>query len=263
MAFVQDIIEWLKDFAPLDTAAEWDNTGLLLGAATGSVKRIMTCLTLSQDVASEAIAENVDLIITHHPLMLRGIKEVAGRTPEARSIIMLLKMDVAVYCPHTAFDNCRGGINDMLSAMLGVTQTTPLVTRSFRGKNVGEGRIGACNQARTLAEIAEILKRSLGISQISAVGAGNKLISKIAVVCGAGGDFIADALAKGADLLVTGECRFHDAILARDSGLALLLPGHFASERFAVEALALLLKKSFPELAFWSSKGECDPQQLL
>ena len=110
MLTVADFVRHLDAFAPSDTAAEWDNVGLLVGDANAPVERVMTCLTLTDDVAAEAIDKQCQLIVTHHPVLFRGVKKLTTNTPDGKLLLPLIRAGIAVYSPHTAFDNCPGGI---------------------------------------------------------------------------------------------------------------------------------------------------------
>ena len=112
--------------APPSLAAEWDNVGLLAGDPALPANRILTCLTITPAVVEEAIAERVELIVAHHPVMFRGVKKLTPHTPDGRLLLALLRHGIAVYSPHTSFDNCSGGINDGLARRLGLTDVQPL-----------------------------------------------------------------------------------------------------------------------------------------
>src|SRR5438105_2090147 len=120
MASVGDIVEYLDQFAPPFLAADWDNVGLLLGDRSASVQRIMTCLTVTPEVAQEAVESETHLVITHHPILFRPIQRLTTDTPEGRMLLSLIQASVAVFSPHTAFDNTAGGINDALAKRLGL-----------------------------------------------------------------------------------------------------------------------------------------------
>src|SRR5262245_48057414 len=126
MPTVADVAAALDAFAPPDLAADWDNVGLLLGDARSDVRRILTCLTVTPVVADEADAVGAQLIVTHHPILFRGAKRLTTGTAEGRAVLALARAGVAVYSPHTAFDNTRGGINDRLAAKVGLTDVRPL-----------------------------------------------------------------------------------------------------------------------------------------
>src|SRR5262245_56023320 len=130
MPSVADITAALDGFFPADIAAEWDNVGLLLGDPKSDVRRMLTCLTVTPAVAEEAVELGAQLIVTHHPILFRGVKRLTTGTAEGRAVLTLAHAGIAVYSPHTAFDNARGGINDRLAAKLGLTDVRPLRDRN-------------------------------------------------------------------------------------------------------------------------------------
>jgi putative NIF3 family GTP cyclohydrolase 1 type 2 len=120
----------LDRFAPPSTAADWDNVGLLLGDPAADVAKVMTCLTVTPDVSAEAVCEGANLIVSHHPVLFRGAKKLTPATADGAAVLPLLRAGIAVYSPHTAFDNCPGGINDNLCSRLGLTNVVPLRPRA-------------------------------------------------------------------------------------------------------------------------------------
>lgn len=134
MTTVAEITDHLKELAPLELAADWDNVGLLLGDPTATARRVMTCLTVTPDSAAEAVESGVQLIVTHHPILFRAVKRLTAATPEGRMLLSLIGHGVAVYSPHTAFDNAPGGINDILARRLGLTDVRPLRRRAAAGQ---------------------------------------------------------------------------------------------------------------------------------
>src|SRR5947209_10559757 len=118
MYTIDTIARYLAEFAPLELAAAWDNVGLLLGDRDGEVGKIMTCLTVTSDSAAEAVAEGANLIVTHHPILFRPVQRLTTDTAEGRMLRSLVRANIAVYCPHTAFDNTRDGINESLARLL-------------------------------------------------------------------------------------------------------------------------------------------------
>jgi dinuclear metal center YbgI/SA1388 family protein len=120
------LIAALETLAPPAWSESWDNTGLLLGRRTGDVSRVLTCLTLSSDVAAEAVAAGVQLVVTHHPLMFKPVQRITSDTLEGRTMLSLLEAGVAVYSPHTAWDNAPLGINHQLAELCQLQDITPL-----------------------------------------------------------------------------------------------------------------------------------------
>src|SRR4051812_41482841 len=126
MQSVAAILALLEQFAPPELAGDWDNVGLLLGDRAAEVQRVMTCLTVTPETAAEAVEAGAGLIVAHHPILFRPIKRLTTATPEGRMLLALVRAGVAVYSPHTAFDNTRGGINDALARKLGLLDVAPL-----------------------------------------------------------------------------------------------------------------------------------------
>src|SRR5262245_30146406 len=129
---LHDLLAHLRRLAPLELAADWDNVGLLLGDADAEVARVLTCLTVTPDVAAEAVDAKADLIVTHHPVLFRAAKRLTTATTEGRMLLALAHANVAVYSAHTAFDNAPGGINDMIAARLQLTDVKPLRRREWQ-----------------------------------------------------------------------------------------------------------------------------------
>src|SRR5262245_32088073 len=129
MPTVGTIADHLDAFAPPRLAADWDNVGLLVGDRDAEVRRLVTCLTVTPEVADEAAADAAQLIVTHHPVLFRPAKRLTTATAEGRMLLGLIRAGVAVYSPHTAFDNTSGGINDHIARLLGLADVKPLRPR--------------------------------------------------------------------------------------------------------------------------------------
>ena len=129
------------------------------------------------------------------------------------------------------------------------------------GTSGGEGRFGELSQPATLGELAKRAKDSLGATTVQIVGDPAQPVRTIALACGAAGEFLSDAIKRKAEVFLTGEVRFHDALAARGANVALILPGHYATERPAIEDLAAKLAAAFPGTTAWPSRDERDPLQ--
>ena len=256
MPAIEALHAFLEKFAPPRLAESWDNVGLLVGDPQAEVRRLMTCLTVTPATADEAIRDRADLIVSHHPLPFSAIKRLTADTIVGRTLLKLIAAGVAVYSPHTAFDSAAEGINQRLAAGLGLRDIAALVPHP---EGQGAGRWGRLDDPLALGELAQQLLAFLGIANLQIVGNMEQEIRTVAVACGAAGEFLDAARQVGSDAMVLGEARFHTCLEAEAWGIGLLLPGHFASERFAVEALAGLLGRQFPEVQVWASRQERDP----
>ena len=265
MPTVGDVAAFLEVFAPHSLAEEWDNVGLLLGDRAASARRIMTCLTITPDSTAEAVEEQVELIVAHHPLPFRPLKRITTDTPEGRLLWKLIGTGTSVYSPHTAFDSTLEGINQSLAEGVGLTAIDVLLPKSepVAGKTLGEGRRGRLATPLALAEFAQRVKTFLKIDHLQIVGAADRRVEHVAVGCGSAGEFLAAAQETGCDLLLTGETRFHTSLEAESRGMGMILAGHYATERFAVERLAEVLARQFSNAQVWASRRESDPLQWL
>jgi dinuclear metal center YbgI/SA1388 family protein len=258
MPTIHEIANLLKKFAPLELAAEWDNVGLLVGQRDRAANRIMTCLTITPLSAQEAISEQADLIITHHPLPFRPITRLTDDTTEGHLLLRLIEAKVAIYSPHTAFDSARSGINQNLAKGLGLTQIKPLTTNE-NDADSGDGRHGVVSSPIELVELARRVKTFLALPQVRVVGKLSQAVTRIGISCGSGGTLLATAREQDCDGFVTGETNFHTCLEAMATGVGCVITGHFASERFGVEKLADYLAAQLPSIKVWASHLEADP----
>lgn len=260
MPQIHDILTALEQQIPLGLAESWDNVGLLLGDAQSEARGIMTCLTLTGEVADEAIAQGANLIVTHHPILFKAVKRLTTETTEGRMLLSLIRAGVSVYSPHTAFDSAKEGINQQIGVALGLNEIQPL--RLKPQSNDGSGRMGQLASPIKLQELMRRLKVICPAERHTFVGDSEMSCQKIAVACGAAGEFLADSAAHGCQVFITGETRFHTCLEARSLGTALILVGHYASERPAVENLATKLQAQWPTIQVWASQAETDPIQF-
>lgn len=265
MVALSRICDLFEALAPRRLAEEWDNVGLLVGDASRPIARAMTCLTVTPESVREAVAERADLVVAHHPLPFRPLKRITADDTPGRLLLALIENRIAVYSPHTAFDSAAGGINEQFARGLGLSAIRPLVpicsphAAGAEESEVGSGRVGEFSEATTVSICVERVKRFLAISSLQIVGDPGAAVRSAAVACGSAGQFLSAASRADCDLLVTGETNFHTCLEAEALGVALILPGHYASERFAVEALATRIAGEFPKLHVWPSRRERDP----
>ncbi|HBL46007.1 Nif3-like dinuclear metal center hexameric protein [Gimesia sp.] len=265
MTDVAAIQEYLTHLAPPALAESWDNVGLLTGDQNQPVSRILTCLTLTPDVAAEAIAENADLIISHHPILFRPIQQITSNTVEGKMLLALIQAEISVYSPHTSYDSAEQGINWQLAQLLGLEDIGILRPLNSTAEpelpEQGAGRFGSLPAEFTLAQVNQLIKQALKIDALQFVGDPGLKVQRVGIACGAAAEFLKDAHQHDCQVLLTGEARFHACLEARALGMGLILPGHYATERPAMEQMAHLLQQQFPKLTTWASQKETDPLQ--
>ncbi len=261
MLTISDVTRFLEKFAPLALAESWDNVGLLVGDATREAARVMTCLTVTPTTAAEAIDARADLIVAHHPLPFHPLQRLTTDTTAGRLLWDLIAARVSIYSPHTAFDSAQLGINQRLAEGLQLGDISPLVPGI--SPDIGAGRQGLLTDPMPLTKLVQRVKEFLKVKRVHCVGESNRLVSRVSVACGSGGDFLSPASQAGCDVLLTGEARFHACLEAEATGIALIMAGHYATERFGVEHLAGAIAQEFPSLKVWASRTERDPIEWL
>ncbi len=260
---IAEIVQWMEKLAPPELGAEWDNIGLLLGDRHAGIARVMTCLTLTTDVVDEALQRGAQLVITHHPLPFRPLNRLTTDTLTGRLLWRLATASIAVYSAHTAWDSAAGGVNDQLASLLGIAAPRPIVpcdNSSLVG--LGTGRIGLLDAPLLMPALAQLLAGRLPGCRLRGVDSG-RMAHQVAIACGSGASLLPAALDQQCDLFLTGEATFHQCLEARAAGVSLLMIGHFASERFAMEQLAKRLANDFPEIRSWASEREEDPVRAI
>lgn len=260
------VCQLLAPIAPLGLAEAWDNVGLLVGDRSAPIRRVMTCLSVTPAVVDEAVRRRVDLIITHHPLPFKPLVKITSDSTTGRMLLGLIAAGVAVYSAHTAFDSAVGGINALWAQRLGLQDIVPLVAGpESEGANVGGGRCGRLAGPTAVDALAESAAAIAGVDHYRVV-ATDKAVHQVGIACGSGGSFLPAAAALGCDALISGEATFHTCLEAEALGVALILLGHYGSERFAVEQMAVLLSERASRLdggiEVFVSAADVDPLRV-
>lgn len=220
------IVAVLERRYPLDSAEPWDAVGLVCGDPAAPVRRILWAIDPVEAVVDQAVDQQVDLVITHHPLLLTGVHSVAATDAKGRIVHRLISSGIALYCAHTNADIADPGVSDALARALGVTDTRPLVP-------VGLGRIGHLPAPMPLGAFAETVVSALPATRHGARVLGDPdVVVRTVAVCGGSGDaLLTVATASGADVYVTADLKHHRALEHRDEGgCAVIDVAHWASE---------------------------------
>jgi dinuclear metal center YbgI/SA1388 family protein len=212
-------------------AEDWDAVGLVCGDPEETVRSVLFAVDPTSAVVDEAIATGVDLVVTHHPLLLTPVHGVPASDPKGRLVHRLVRARIALFTAHTNADRAACGVNDALAAVLGLVDPTPLEARPTPG--TGLGRVGRLTTPVTLRQFADrvaaVLPETVGGVRVT--GDPERLVRTVAVCGGSGGSLLGAATAAGADVLLTSDLKHHPASDAGESdGPALCDVAHYASE---------------------------------
>lgn len=251
MALCSDIMTFVEQIAPYELAEEWDNVGLLVGNRESKVERIMLCLDITTASLEEAIDKKVDLIVTHHPVIFKGLKRLIESEVKGSLVYTLIRNGINVYTAHTNLDFAVSGVNTHLAASLGL--------KGIESLGEGPGKTGILDSQVSLDTFIKRIKNSLKVPFVRVAGKAEQGVRKVAVFCGSFDDNLEILMQSNADVLVTGDLKYHTALDACEAGLCIIDAGHFNTEKVILPVLAAALKYNFAGIETFCFQQEEDP----
>ena len=236
MTTVKNIYDYINSVAPYELQEEWDNSGHLVGDFRKEVKKVVMSLDCTKAVVNFAKDVNADLVLTHHPLIFGGLKNVMCDT----AVYNLINSNIAYLCAHTNFDKAECGINTNLAKLLGLNATYTMCD--------GFVIVGSLDSPMSMDDFAEYIEQQLGTAGIRYTDT-DKLIKTVAVGGGACSEFMFDALQK-ADCFVTGDLKYHEMLDASEAGFAVVSAGHFETENLPFLMFKENLEQIFTDVEF-------------
>ncbi len=227
----REIISFMDQWTAKENAEEWDNVGFQIGDDTRQVKNIILAMDLDRNSLDYALEKDGDMIITHHPFIFSGLKTINNRTYDGSLVMDLIKNNLVSYAAHTNLDKLDQGLNHRLAEIFKL-EDSQILSREI-GESVGYGRVGNI-ESTSLRDYVCHIKEALDVSRLTVYGDLDRQVSRLALVGGSGADFISAAYEKEADLLITGDIKYHEAQSAIKLGLALVDPGHFHTEKIVL-----------------------------
>ena len=244
---VKELTDWLDSRYPAGMAEHWDNVGLLVGDDEAEVHHVFLALDLTEEALEEAVRAGADMIITHHPMIFEGQKKINNHSFTGRRILKLIRNGIQYYAMHTNYDVL--GMAELSADYLKLTDREVLsVTEETEDGCEGFGRVGMLPEQMTLRECGDFVKKALALHDVRVYGDPDCLVQKAAVCTGSGKSMIPDALAKGAQVYVTGDIDHHTGIDAVAAGLPIIDAGHYGTEYIFMEAMKKKLSRKFPKL---------------
>lgn len=249
MTKLGDILTFLETLAPAELAESWDNTGLAIGSREQKVDTILVALDPFEGVADEAIALGADLLVTHHPLLFTPAQSITDDTAIGRTVLKLIRGNIAAWSGHTTLDIADGGVNDVLAGILGLQENAV----------IGQENLLRCGtvEPQSLDNFLATVKQALG-TPVLRYADGGKPVYRVAVGGGACASEMADAIAAGCDTFVTSDVKYNQFWDARDQGLSIIDAGHFYTENPVCPVLVQKLRQAFPEVKVLLSKSHAD-----
>lgn len=235
------IVEIADRLFPLQEAEPWDNVGIQIG----DPQRVISGIAFSLDATPESVrfaaGRSCQLLITHHPIILDPIKTIQPHNLLGRTLLVAARSGVDVLSLHTNLDAAPGGLNDYLANRVGLTEVTvPLPARC--------ARLGKVSEAMSVVALGELVARELALSHIRVVSHGDGLVQRVFLASGSGMGYLHEAVQNGADVMVTGDVRYHAAKEALELGMPVIDAGHYGLEKFAPQVLMEAFRTEFRSL---------------
>ncbi len=259
---IKEIVSALEQFAPLPLQESYDNAGLQLGLTDAEATGALLCLDVTEAVIDEAIALGYNLVVSHHPLLFRGVKSITGRDYVGRCLMKAIKNDIVLYAAHTNLDNAPGGVNFTIAAKLGLTDVRFLSPLAGGGQEGGSGIVGTLPDWETETDFLRRVKKVFEVGCVKHSRMTGRQIRTVAVCGGAGAFLIPDAVAASADAFITGEIRYHE-YFGHEKELLLAEIGHYESEQYTRQLLADVLREQCPGLKVEITKINTNPIKYL
>ena len=265
---IQSIVDAAELLWPTAGAETWDAPGLISGSAHQPVSRVLLTVDVTSSILDEAIDGAFDMVLSHHPFLMRGVTSLSEQTSKGYLISRAIRSGVSLFSAHTNADIVQTGVSDVIARAIGLTGIRPLVESS---PGIGHGRIGTLPEEETLGELARRIAKVMPSTAtgIRVSGEFNQLVQTVALCGGAGDSFIADAISSGADVYMSSDLRHHPVQDAREhavtqgTGPAIIDVSHWASEWLWLEVAASQLAEQFPQVQFVVSQLRTDPWDFV
>jgi len=241
---VKEIINAIEEFAPLSIQEGWDNSGLCVGSPEDEVTSVLLGLDCTPELVDEAVACGTDMIVTHHPLIFKGVKRISPEDQTGEAIIKAVRAGISIYAAHTSADKVLAGVSGAMAARLGLEDVRIL---EEDGEGTGLGVVGDLAEPLTAMEAVALVKDRFSLKSLRTSRPVEGKITRVAMCGGSGGSLIGAARKAGADLYLSGDISYHNFFT--ENGFMIMDIGHYESEIEIVDILFSLIKKKFPTFA--------------
>lgn len=228
-----EIAELMEKLSPIRYACDWDNVGMHVGRNDNEIKKILVTLDVSDEAVEKAVAIKADMIVSHHPLIFKGIKKVNESDIVGRRILTMAENRINCYCMHTNFD-CVGGMAELAADRIGL-QDGIVLEEVCEGEGIG--RVGFLNCDMTVKELCNMVKEKFSLDRVALYGNEDEIVKKVAICPGSGKDEIEPALLKGAKAIITGDVSYHYGIDSVAKGINIIDAGHYGIEHIFIDKI--------------------------
>lgn len=258
MPTLRQIADAVEEFAPREFQESYDNAGIQIGNPDMEISGVLIALDVTEDVLDEAIRRDCNMILSHHPLLFHGLKQIAGASPAERIVAKAIRNDIAIYAAHTNLDATWEGVSYEMAHMLDLRELQPLEPRK-EAPRVGLGIVGNLPRPMPVIEFLRHVKEAFDVRGLRFSNQSPQLVVRRVAACGgAGASLIQEAIASGADVYLTGDLKYHDYTMYA-SDILLTDIGHYESEICSRHIFSRILKDNFPALTACMAETDKNP----
>jgi dinuclear metal center YbgI/SA1388 family protein len=254
---ISEIIQHLESIAPLGLQEEYDNSGLITGETSVECTGVLISLDCTVELVREAVEKKCNLIVSHHPLIFRPVRQIKSENATGKTLIAAIKSDITIYAIHTNLDNVISGVNAAIADKLGLMNRKILLPKTGL-ESVGSGLIGDLGSPITEEKLLNQLKTKFDLTIIRHSPLYGKSVTRIALCGGAGSFLIFNALQQGADFFISSDMKYHD-FFEGEGRMVIADIGHFESEQFTIDLLCQVILEKFPNFAVLKSGTITNP----
>ena len=255
---IREVLCALEKFAPLPLQEDYDNAGLQVGLTETEASGALLCLDVTEEVLEEAVRNKCNLVVSHHPLLFRGLKRISDENYVQRCVRKAIIDGITIISMHTNLDNAVGGVNYKIAEKLGLKNLQLLAPKSTGGVEGGSGVVGEYDEPMAAADFVAKLKRTFDVPCVQANQLLSRSIGKVAICGGAGAFMMGDAIRAGADAFVTGEMHYHE-FFGHEQQIQICVIGHYQSEQYTTEVLRDIIERECPGLMCRITQTCTDP----
>jgi len=257
------LLEFFEGIAPLHLQEAYDNAGLITGDHNMEITGVITCLDSTEEVIQEAIDNDCNVVLAHHPIIFSGLKSLTSANYIQKTIQLAIKNDIAIIAMHTNLDNVfQNGVNQRIANKIGLQNLQILKPKDPSVPTIGSGMIGDLPSALDPMEFLKLLKANMAVNCIKYTNIHTNKIAKVAVAGGSGGFLLKEAIKHKADIFITADYKYHEFFDANNK-IIIADIGHYESEQFTIELLSELINDNFVKFAARSTKMVTNPVNYL
>ena len=253
---IKEVLSALERFAPLPLQEDWDNAGLQVGLTEAEASGALLCLDVNEAIVDEAVARGCNLIVSHHPLLFRGLKCISDADYVQRAVIKAIKHDICIVSMHTNMDNARGGVNFKMAEKLGLKDVRFFAEKA--GMDAGSGVVGEFPEPMSARDFVAFVKKAFGVECAMCNELLQRPIKRVAI-CGGAGDFLLQqAVGQQADAFITGEMHYH-VYFGMEQKIQICVIGHYQSEQYTSEIFKSIISEACAELPVYQTATNTNP----